>query len=168
MNRIPPRASLYTASREPRPASRVGLRGVILGLDDGLVTTLVTVMALTNAATHLLVVMIGVVLASAISMALGGFASAYLEHEAHPVMQGLQTGGAFLVGGAAPLIPVALQVPFVQWWSYACTALVALAFGVFKSQYDGHGRSVLSYAAFFLIIVTVGTLAGVGIGEVLR
>lgn len=160
MSKIPRRASRY------KPAG--WLRGVVLGLDDGLVTTLVTIQALTNATTHLLVVMIGVVLASAISMFLGGYASAKLSNDASPILQGLETGGAFLLGGLAPLLPVALNLPYMQLCSYGCTALVALAFGVLKSKYAGESRGEFRSAIFFLFIVTVGTLAGVGIGMVLQ
>lgn len=145
------------------------LRGVVLGLDDGLVTTLVTIMTVSSiAGSRLFVTMVGVVLASAISMALGGYASAQLAHEPHAIAQGVQTGGAFLVGGMAPLLPVALHLPGFQWWSYGATALVALAFGWLKTRYVGesHGSAWTS-AVFFLGIVTVGTLAGVVIGWLL-
>lgn len=160
--------------RIPRRATRYQpqgwLRGVVLGLDDGLVTTLVTVMALSSAAvtSHLLLVMISVVLASAISMALGGFASAKLSNDAYPVRQGLETGGAFIAGGCAPLIPVALNLPYVQVWSYLCTALVALAFGALKAKYTDEATDIVQSAVFFLCIVTAGTMAGVLIGMVLR
>lgn len=161
MSRIPRRASRY------KPAG--WLRGVVLGLDDGLVTTLVTVVALSSAATqHLLIVMIGVVLASSVSMALGGYASARLSNDASPLLQGLETGGAFLLGGLAPLVPVALNLPYMQAWSYGCTALVALGFGFLKAKYSGESRGAFRSAIFFLFIVTVGTLAGVGIGMVLQ
>lgn len=145
------------------------LRGVVLGLDDGLVTTLVTIMTVSSiAGAHLFVTMIGVVLASAISMALGGYASARASGDTGPIMQGLQTGGAFLVGGMAPLLPVALHLPGVQWWSYGATALVSFAFGWLKVRYGEHHHSHwLHEALFFLAIVTLGTLAGVVIGWVL-
>lgn len=144
------------------------LRGVVLGLDDGLVTTLVTIQALTNATTHLLVVMMGVVLASTVSMALGGYASTKLSNDAYPVLQGLEVGGAFLVGGIFPLIPVALHLSYMQAWSYLCTAIVALAFGVLKAKYTDGSRNAVTSAAFFLLIVTIGTIAGIGIGMVLQ
>lgn len=145
------------------------LRGVVLGLDDGLVTTLVTIMTVSSiAGAHLFVTMVGVVLASAISMALGGYASARASGDTGAIMQGLQTGGAFLVGGMAPLIPVALHLPAVQWWSYGATALVSLAFGWLKVRYGEHHHAHwLHESLFFLAIVTAGTLAGVVIGWVL-
>jgi hypothetical protein len=145
------------------------LRGVVLGLDDGLVTTLVTIMTVSSiAGAHLFTTMIGVVLASAISMALGGYASARTSQDKNPITEGLQTGGAFLVGGMAPLLPVALHLPAVQWWSYGATALVSLGFGWLKVRYgEQAGASWLKSALFFLVIVTAGTLAGVVIGLLL-
>lgn len=145
------------------------LRGVVMGLDDGLVTTLVAIMTLSGVVgTHLFATMIGVVLASAISMALGGYASAQLSHDAHPITQGLQTGGAFIIGGLAPLVPVALRLPGMQWWSYGCTALVALAFGWLKWRYGEQASGGwLKSALFFLVIVSAGTLVGVVIGWLL-
>jgi VIT1/CCC1 family predicted Fe2+/Mn2+ transporter len=59
------------------------LREIILGLNDGLVTTLVflmTVSALTQATTIVLIAL-GEVAAGGISMALGGYLSARTEHE---------------------------------------------------------------------------------------
>lgn len=155
--------------------------GTILGLDDGLVTTLLTVMTVSGviASPSLLKAMIGVVLAGTISMALGGYAEARtkrayaLSHVAtiragrriHPVWQGLSIGCAFLVGGLVPLLPVALGLPDVRLWSYGCTALVALGFGLVKARYTDH--HTLRSALFFLAIVTAGTLAGYAIGLVL-
>lgn len=158
----------------PRRATRYQpqgwIRGVVMGLDDGLVTTLVTVMALSSAAftSHLLLILVSVVLASAVSMALGGFASAKLSNDAYPVRQGLETGAAFIIGGCAPLIPVALSLPYVQVWSYLCAALVALAFGALKAKYTDEADGIVQSAVFFLMIVTGGTLAGVVIGWTLQ
>lgn len=146
------------------------LRGIVLGLDDGLVTTLVTIMTVSGVVgTHLLTTMIGVVAASSISMALGGYAAARSVQEQNEWLVGLETGGAFLVGGLAPLLPVALQLPYTQWWSYGCTAIVALGFGWVKARYaDNESRGALGSALFFLAIVTIGTLAGVVIGLALQ
>jgi VIT1/CCC1 family predicted Fe2+/Mn2+ transporter len=145
------------------------LRGIVLGLDDGLVTTLVTIMTVSGVVgSHLLSTMIGVVAASAISMALGGYAAARAVADQNEWEAGLSTGGAFLVGGLAPLLPVALHVSYVQWWSYGCTALVALCFGWLKARYDNETSSALRSALFFLAIVTAGTLAGILIGFVLH
>jgi len=145
------------------------LRGVVMGLDDGLVTTLVTIMTVSSiAGTQLFRTMVGVVLASAISMTLGGYASARASGDGNAITQGLQTGGAFLVGGLAPLLPVALHLSGVQWWSYGATALVSLMFGWLKVRYGQHVHGHwLKEALFFLAIVTAGTLAGVVIGWLL-
>jgi VIT1/CCC1 family predicted Fe2+/Mn2+ transporter len=145
------------------------LRGVVLGLDDGLVTTLVTIMTVTGVVgPQLLNTMIGVVAASSISMALGGYAAARSVADQNEWMAGISTGGAFLIGGLAPLLPVALHLPSVQWWSYGATALVAFAFGWLKAHFDSENGSAFASAIFFLAIVTTGTLAGILIGSVLH
>jgi VIT1/CCC1 family predicted Fe2+/Mn2+ transporter len=145
------------------------LRGVVLGLDDGLVTTLVTVMTVSGiVGTHLLTTMVGVVAASSISMGLGGYAAARSVQDQNEWIAGLETGGAFLVGGLAPLLPVALHLPCVQWWSYACTAIVALLFGWVKAHYADNEHNAIRSALFFLTIVTIGTLVGVFIGLLLQ
>lgn len=145
------------------------LRGVVLGLDDGLVTTLVTIMTVSNVVgSHLLTTMIGVIVASAISMGLGGYAAARTVQDKNEWMVGVQTGGAFLIGGLAPLAPVALGLPYVQWWSYGCTAMVAMALGYIKVWYTEESHGAFSSALFFLLIVTAGTLAGIGIGMLLQ
>lgn len=160
-----------------RTSVQSSLSGVILGLDDGLVTTLVTIMTISSiAASHLLLVMLGVVLASSLSMALGGYAGARFEREQawntgqrqraitiNPIRAGGEVGLAFLLGGCAPLLPVFLRLPDVQYWSYGMTALVALGFGWYKARATGSGHAVQS-ALFFLLIVTLGTGIGVLIG----
>jgi VIT1/CCC1 family predicted Fe2+/Mn2+ transporter len=141
------------------------LRGVVMGLDDGLVTTLVAIMMLSGVAgPRLLYAMIGVVLASAISMTIGGCMSALVARDRNPIAQGLQTGGAFIIGGLAPLLPVVLHLPLVQWWSYGCAVLVALGFALLKARYSEEIHDSLRFALLFLAGVTVGTLAGVVIG----
>src|SRR5580692_10249840 len=58
------------------------LREIVFGLNDGLVTTLVFLMAVSViASTHLVFVMLSEVLAGGISMALGGYLSARTEQE---------------------------------------------------------------------------------------
>lgn len=173
--KTPARSSKFKSRIVPRKhAARYKnaswLRGVVMGLDDGLVTTLVTVVALTQAAVtaHLLLVMVGVACASAISMALGGYASAKLSGDAHPIMQGIETGVSFLIGGFAPLLPVALNLPYMQLFSYLCAAVVALLFGALKARYTDEAQNAVQSALFFLAIVSIGTLAGVGIGAVLQ
>ena len=145
------------------------LRGIVLGLDDGLVTTLVTLMTVSSVVgSHLLMTMVGVVIASSISMALGGYAAACSVEDQNEYLAGLETGGAFLIGGLAPLLPVALRLPCVQWWSYGCAAIVAFVFGWVKAHYADHAHDALKSALFFLAIVTAGTLAGAIIGMLLQ
>ena len=58
------------------------LREIVFGLNDGLVTTLVFVMAASAfAPTHLALIALSEVFAGGVSMALGGFLSARTEHE---------------------------------------------------------------------------------------
>jgi VIT1/CCC1 family predicted Fe2+/Mn2+ transporter len=68
--------------QEHHPHGGDWLREVVFGLNDGLVTTLVFIMAVSSlASTHLLLVVLGEVLAGGISMALGGYLSAQTEQE---------------------------------------------------------------------------------------
>src|SRR5918911_1962877 len=82
---ISPRTTLHDdawASRElpheeQHPHGGDWLREIVFGLNDGLVTTLVFIMAVSEVApTRLLMVVLGEVLAGGISMALGGYLSA--------------------------------------------------------------------------------------------
>ncbi|HST03134.1 MAG TPA: VIT1/CCC1 transporter family protein [Chloroflexia bacterium] len=88
------------------------------------------------------------------------------EHKIVPWRQGAQIGISFVIGGLIPAVPVVLALPQMGWWAYALTGLAALALGAVKAQYTGKGplRSGLE----FLGIVTVGTLAGVGLGLLLH
>ncbi len=83
-----------------------------------------------------------------------------------PWLQGVQIGISFVVGGLIPTIPVLLSLPQVRWWAYGLTAVTALVLGAVKARYTGKGpvRAGLE----FLAIVTIGTLAGVGIGLLLH
>src|SRR6266567_8048824 len=80
----------------------------------------------------------------------------------NPWRQGLQIGLSFVVGGLIPTVPLLLSLPQVQWWAYGLTAITALLLGAIKARYTHQGpvRAGLE----FLVIVTIGTLAGVGIG----
>jgi len=84
----------------------------------------------------------------------------------NPWLEGLQVGISFVVGGLIPTIPVLLSLPYVQWWAYGLTALTALLLGAIKARYTRQGpvRAGLE----FLAIVTIGTLAGVGVGLLLH
>src|SRR5947209_15826081 len=62
---------------EQHPHKGDWLREIVFGLNDGLVTTLVFIMAVSEVASgRLLLVVLGEVLAGGISMALGGYLSA--------------------------------------------------------------------------------------------
>jgi vacuolar iron transporter family protein len=88
------------------------------------------------------------------------------EERISPWLQGVQIGISFVVGGLIPTIPVLLSLPQVRWWAYGLTAVTALVLGAVKARYTGKGpvRAGLE----FLAVVTVGTLAGVGIGLLLH
>lgn len=84
----------------------------------------------------------------------------------NPWLQGLQVGLSFVVGGLIPTVPVLLALPQARWWAYGLTALTALVLGAVKARYTRKGpvRAGLE----FLVVVTIGTLAGVGIGLLLH
>ena len=84
----------------------------------------------------------------------------------NPWLQGLQVGLSFVVGGLIPTVPVLLALPQARWWAYGLTALTALVLGAVKAHYTRKGpvRAGLE----FLVVVTIGTLAGVGIGLLLH
>jgi vacuolar iron transporter family protein len=84
----------------------------------------------------------------------------------NPWLEGAQIGISFVIGGLIPTIPVLLSLPYVRWWSYGLTALTALALGAVKSRYTR--QSAVRAGLEFLAIVTVGTLAGVGVGVLLH
>ena len=88
------------------------------------------------------------------------------EHKIVPWRQGAQIGASFVIGGLIPTVPVLLALPQMGWWAYGLTGLTALALGAVKSRYTGKGpvRSGLE----FLGVVTIGTLAGVGLGLLLH
>ena len=83
-----------------------------------------------------------------------------------PWLQGLQIGISFVVGGLIPTIPVLFSLPQVRWWAYGLTAVTALVLGAVKARYTHKG--VVRAGLEFLAIVTIGTLAGVGIGLLLH
>ena len=88
------------------------------------------------------------------------------DTEIRPIQQGIQVGLSFLIGGLIPALPVIFSLPFFQWWAYGLTALTALTLGTIKARYTRQGP--LRAGLEFLIIVTVGTLAGVGVGLLLH
>jgi VIT1/CCC1 family predicted Fe2+/Mn2+ transporter len=88
-----------------------------------------------------------------------------IVHEEAPVapwIQALFIGGAFVVGGLMPTLPFVFGLPQPRICAYGAAALLAIVLGSLKSRYTLKGplRSGLE----FLLIVTIGTLAGIGIG----
>ncbi len=84
----------------------------------------------------------------------------------NPWSQGVQIGLSFVVGGLIPTIPVFLSLPQARWWAYGLTALTAMVLGAVKARYT-HQRLVWA-GLEFLVVVTAGTLAGVGLGLLLH
>lgn len=84
----------------------------------------------------------------------------------NPWLQGLQIGISFVVGGLIPTIPVLFSLPQVRWWAYGLTAVTALVLGVVKARYTHKGPVRAGFE--FLAVVTIGTLAGVGLGLLLH
>ncbi len=84
----------------------------------------------------------------------------------HPLWQGLQVGFSFILGGLIPTIPVLFSLPQTRWWAYGLTALTAMSLGAVKARYTQKGpfRAGLE----FLVVVTIGTVAGVGLGFLLH
>ncbi len=84
----------------------------------------------------------------------------------HPWLQGVQIGLSFVVGGLIPTIPVLLSLPQAKWWAYGLTALTAVVLGAVKARYT---RQRPVWASLeFLVVVTLGTAAGVGLGLLLH
>lgn len=88
------------------------------------------------------------------------------DEQINPALQGARVGLAFVLGGLIPTLPVILSLPQFRWWAYGLTALTAMTLGAVKARYT---RKTPLRAGFeFLIIVTVGTLVGVGLGLLLH
>ena len=67
---------------EQHPHGGDWLREIVFGLYDGLVTTLVFIMAVSGIAqTHLVLIALGEMFAGGVSMALGGYLSSRTAHE---------------------------------------------------------------------------------------
>lgn len=88
------------------------------------------------------------------------------ETEIHPLRQSVQIGLSFLIGGLIPALPVIFSLPFVQWWAYGLTAVTAMTLGTIKARYTRQGPLRAGFE--FLVIVTIGTFAGVGVGLLLQ
>jgi len=88
------------------------------------------------------------------------------DTDINPWLQGVQIGLSFIVGGLIPTIPVILSLPQARWWAYGLTALTAVVLGAIKARYTH--QNPLWAGLEFLIIVTLGTAAGVGLGLLLH
>jgi len=88
------------------------------------------------------------------------------DKQINPWSQGLQVGLSFVVGGLIPTVPVLLSLPQFRWWAYGLTAVTALALGTVKARYTDT-RPVRA-SLEFLLVVTLGTVAGVGLGWLLH
>src|SRR5690242_7789338 len=88
------------------------------------------------------------------------------EERDNPWRQAALIGLAFVVGGLIPTVPVLLGLPGVRWWAYGLTAATALALGAIKARYTG--KNPIGSGLEFLLVVTVGTLGGVGLGLLLH
>ncbi|MHB8599280.1 MAG: VIT1/CCC1 transporter family protein [Ktedonobacteraceae bacterium] len=88
------------------------------------------------------------------------------DRRINPWLQGLQIGLSFVVGGLIPTVPVLLALPQARWWAYGLTAITALVLGAIKARYTH--KSPVRAGIEFLVVVTVGTLAGVGAGLLLH
>jgi vacuolar iron transporter family protein len=88
------------------------------------------------------------------------------ETHINPWLQGVQIGISFVVGGLIPTLPVLFSLPQAKWWAYGLTSLTALVLGAIKARYTRQGpvRAGLE----FLVVVTAGTMAGVGLGLLLQ
>ncbi len=84
----------------------------------------------------------------------------------NPWLEGIQIGISFVVGGLIPTLPVLLALPQAKWWAYGLTALTALVLGAVKARYTQQG--LVRAGLEFLVMVTLGTLAGVGLGLLLH
>ena len=84
----------------------------------------------------------------------------------NPWLEGVQVGISFVIGGLIPTLPVLFSLPQARWWAYGLTALTALALGAVKARYTHQGP--VQAGIEFLVVVTLGTLAGVGLGLLLH
>ncbi len=189
---------------EQHPHGGDWLREIVFGLNDGLVTALVFIMAVSQIAqARLLLVVLGEVeiehepeeeQAELVSIYQNkGFTGPLLQHvvnhltankerwhramvhdelgvvedtQVNPWLEGMQVGLSFVLGGLIPTVPLLLSLPQARWWAYGLTALTALALGAIKAHYTRQGpvRAGLE----FLVVVTLGTLAGVGLDLLLH
>jgi VIT1/CCC1 family predicted Fe2+/Mn2+ transporter len=88
------------------------------------------------------------------------------SEELVPWVQGCLIGVSFVLGALVPILPFLAGAPVPQAWAYVLTVLTSLLLGAVKARYTPRGA--LYNGVEFLIITTVGALAGLGIGAALR
>ncbi len=88
------------------------------------------------------------------------------DTQVNPWLESVQIGLSFVVGGLIPTLPVLFSLPQARWWAYGLTALTALVLGAIKARYTH--QSPVRAGLEFLVVVTLGTLAGVGLGLLLH
>lgn len=88
------------------------------------------------------------------------------DERINPWSRGLQIGLSFVIGGLIPSVPVLFMLVQMRWWAYGLTALTAMVLGTIKGRYTH--KSPVRAGLEFLVVVTLGTLAGVGIGFLLH
>ena len=81
---------------------------------------------------------------------------------AAPWIRAVLIGIAFVLGGLLPTLPFMVGLPQPRIWAYGAAAIAAVVLGSLKARYTLKGP--LRSAIEFLVIVTVGTLAGIGFG----
>lgn len=88
------------------------------------------------------------------------------EGKERPWVQGLLVGVAFMLGALVPILPFLTPLPRPQWFAFGLTVLTAILLGVMKARFTLKGP--LRNGIELLVIVGIGTLAGVGIGLLLH
>ena len=88
------------------------------------------------------------------------------DTQINPWLEGVQIGLSFVVGGLIPMLPVLFSLPQARWWAYGLTAITALTLGAIKARYTY--QSPVRAGLEFLVVVTLGTLAGAGLGLLLH
>lgn len=86
--------------------------------------------------------------------------------ELRPLAQGALIGGSFMLGALVPILPFLFDLPRAQLWAYGLTVLTSLLLGAVKARYTYRGP--VYNGVEFLVITTVGALAGLGIGALLH
>lgn len=88
------------------------------------------------------------------------------ESELQPWVRGVLVGMSFIIGALVPIIPFLFAWSAPQVWAYGLTVVTAFLLGRAKARYTLHGA--VYNGMEFLAVVTVGAVAGLLIGLVLR